>query len=53
MKNRISIRRNKNELDHDLSKSYNDMSEEEKHTFWYGYFEKSFYDKKERHAEHG
>ncbi|MCU5305682.1 excinuclease ABC subunit UvrA, partial [Bacillus toyonensis] len=26
--------------------SYNDMSEEEKHTFWYGYFEKSFYDKK-------
>ena len=46
MKNRISIRRNKNELGHDLSKSYNDMSEEEKHTFWYGYFEKSFYDKK-------
>ncbi len=43
----------KNELGHDLSKSYNDMSEEEKHTFWYGYFEKSFYDKKERHAEHG
>lgn len=36
----------KNELGHDLSKSYNDMSEEEKHTFWYGYFEKSFYDKK-------
>lgn len=35
----------KNELGHDLSKSYNDMSEE-KHTFWYGYFEKSFYDKK-------
>ena len=22
------------------------MSDEEKHTFWYGYFEKSFYDKK-------
>lgn len=42
----------KNELGHDLSKSYNDMSEE-KHTFWYGYFEKSFYDKKERRAEHG
>lgn len=36
----------KNELGHDLSKSYNEMSEEEKHTFWYGYFEKSFYDKK-------
>ena len=36
----------KNELGHDLSKSYNDMSKEEKHTFWYGYFEKSFYDKK-------
>ncbi|OOQ92279.1 ATP-binding cassette domain-containing protein [Bacillus cereus] len=36
----------KNELGHDLSKSYNDMSEEEKHTFWYGYFDKSFYDKK-------
>ncbi|HDX9656887.1 TPA: ATP-binding cassette domain-containing protein [Bacillus toyonensis] len=36
----------KNELGHDLSKSYNDMSEEEKQTFWYGYFEKSFYDKK-------
>lgn len=29
------------------------MSEEEKHTFWYGYFEKSFYDKKERRADHG
>ncbi|MGE7632706.1 ATP-binding cassette domain-containing protein [Bacillus paramycoides] len=36
----------KNELGHDLTKSYNDMSDEEKHTFWYGYFEKSFYDKK-------
>ncbi|MFD6510914.1 ATP-binding cassette domain-containing protein [Bacillus sp. NPDC060175] len=36
----------KNEIGHDLSKSYNDMSEEEKHTFWYGYFDKSFYDKK-------
>lgn len=35
----------KNELGHDLTKSYNDMSDEEKHTFWYGYFEKSFYDK--------
>ncbi|SES10593.1 ATP-binding cassette domain-containing protein [Psychrobacillus sp. OK032] len=35
-----------NELGLDLTKSYNDMSEEEKHTFWYGYFEKSFYDKK-------
>lgn len=36
----------KNELGHDLTKSYNGMSEEEKHTFWYGYFDKSFYDKK-------
>lgn len=36
----------KNELGFDLTKSYNEMSEEEKHTFWYGYFEKSFYDKK-------
>jgi excinuclease UvrABC ATPase subunit len=36
----------KNELGHDLTKSYNDMSEGEKHTFWYGYFDKSFYDKK-------
>lgn len=35
----------KNELGQDLTKSYNDMSDEEKHTFWYGYFEKSFYDK--------
>ena len=35
----------KNELGHDLSKSYNEMTDEEKHTFWYGYFEKSFYDK--------
>ncbi len=36
----------KNELGHDLTKSYNTMTDEEKHTFWYGYFEKSFYDKK-------
>ncbi|WP_028776555.1 ATP-binding cassette domain-containing protein [Shimazuella kribbensis] len=36
----------KNELGHDLTKSYNELSDEEKHTFWYGYFEKSFYDKK-------
>lgn len=36
----------KNELGHDLTKSYNEMSDEEKHTFWYGYFEQSFYDKK-------
>ncbi|MDQ0268572.1 ATP-binding cassette domain-containing protein [Cytobacillus purgationiresistens] len=36
----------KNELGHDLTKSYNEMSDAEKHTFWYGYFEKSFYDKK-------
>ena len=36
----------KNELGFDLTKSYHEMSDEEKHTFWYGYFEKSFYDKK-------
>ncbi|MEH7123689.1 ATP-binding cassette domain-containing protein [Bacillus sp. JJ1773] len=36
----------KNELGQDLTKSYHEMSDEEKHTFWYGYFEKSFYDKK-------
>lgn len=36
----------KNELGYDLTKSYNGMSDEEKHVFWYGYFEKSFYDKK-------
>jgi len=35
----------KNELGHDLSKSYNEMTEAEKHTFLYGYWEKSFYDK--------
>jgi len=35
----------KNELGQDLSKSYNEMSEAEKHTFLYGYWEKSFYDK--------
>jgi excinuclease UvrABC ATPase subunit len=35
----------KNELGHDISKSYNEMTEEEKHTFLYGYWEKSFYDK--------
>ena len=35
----------KNEIGHDLTKSYNEMTDEEKHTFWYGYFEKSFYDK--------
>ncbi|MCM3710148.1 ATP-binding cassette domain-containing protein [Sporosarcina luteola] len=35
----------KNELGHDLTKSYNEMSDKEKHTFWYGYFEKSFYDR--------
>ncbi|MFZ7945782.1 MULTISPECIES: ATP-binding cassette domain-containing protein [Bacillaceae] len=36
----------KNELGFDLTKSYNEMSDAEKHIFWYGYFEKSFYDKK-------
>ncbi|MBT2727579.1 ATP-binding cassette domain-containing protein [Bacillus sp. ISL-75] len=35
----------KNELGFDLTKSYNEMSKEEKHIFWYGYFEKTFYDK--------
>lgn len=35
----------KNELGHDMSKSYNEMSEAEKHTFLFGYWEKSFYDK--------
>ncbi|WP_088041525.1 ATP-binding cassette domain-containing protein [Bacillus sp. EAC] len=35
----------KNELGHDISKSYNDMTEAEKNTFLYGYWEKSFYDK--------
>ena len=35
----------KNELGHDISKSYNDMTDEEKHIFLYGYWEKSFYDK--------
>ncbi|MFF2015451.1 ATP-binding cassette domain-containing protein [Paenibacillus sp. NPDC058177] len=35
----------KNELGQDLSKSYNELTEAEKHTFLYGYWEKSFYDK--------
>jgi excinuclease UvrABC ATPase subunit len=35
----------KNELGLDISKSFNEMTEEEKHTFLYGYWEKSFYDK--------
>ncbi|WP_438350754.1 ATP-binding cassette domain-containing protein [Paenibacillus sp. FA6] len=35
----------KNELGHDMSKSYNEMTEAEKHTYLYGYWEKSFYDK--------
>ncbi|MGO4498371.1 ATP-binding cassette domain-containing protein [Paenibacillus sp. 2RAB27] len=34
-----------NELGHDISKSYNEMTEAEKNTFLYGYWEKSFYDK--------
>jgi len=33
------------ELGQDISKSYYDMTEEEKHTFLYGYWDKSFYDK--------
>ncbi|MFJ7977040.1 ATP-binding cassette domain-containing protein [Peribacillus sp. NPDC096379] len=36
----------KNELGQDISKSYHEMTEAEKHTFLYGYWEKSFYDKK-------
>ncbi len=35
----------KNELGQDISKSYTEMTEAEKHTFLYGYWEKSFYDK--------
>lgn len=35
----------KNELGQDISKSYHEMTEAEKHTFLYGYWEKSFYDK--------
>ncbi|MBM7693525.1 excinuclease UvrABC ATPase subunit [Peribacillus deserti] len=35
----------KNELGQDISKSYNEMTEAEKQTFLYGYWEKSFYDK--------
>jgi excinuclease UvrABC ATPase subunit len=35
----------KNELGQDISKSFNEMNEAEKHTFLYGYWEKSFYDK--------
>ncbi|MEO4055182.1 ATP-binding cassette domain-containing protein [Solibacillus sp. CAU 1738] len=35
----------KNELGLDMSKSFNDMTEDEKHTYLYGYWEKSFYDK--------
>lgn len=35
----------KKELGQDISKSYNEMTDAEKHTFLYGYWEKSFYDK--------
>jgi excinuclease UvrABC ATPase subunit len=35
----------KNDLGQDISKSYNEMTDSEKHTFLYGYWEKSFYDK--------
>ncbi|WP_285767270.1 ATP-binding cassette domain-containing protein [Peribacillus sp. SI8-4] len=35
----------KHELGHDLSKSYKEMTDAEKRTFLYGYWEKSFYDK--------
>ncbi|MEH7332327.1 ATP-binding cassette domain-containing protein [Neobacillus drentensis] len=35
----------KNELGQDISKSYNEMTDAEKHTFLYGYWENSFYDK--------
>jgi len=35
----------KNELGQDISKSFNEMTEEEMNTFLYGYWENSFYDK--------
>lgn len=35
----------KNELGHDMGKSFNEMSDAEKNTFLYGYWEKSFYDR--------
>lgn len=35
----------KNELGQDISKSYDKMTNEEKHTFLYGYWEQSFYDR--------
>lgn len=35
----------KSELGQDISKSYNEMTAEEKHIFLYGYWEQSFYDK--------
>ncbi|MCR2822782.1 ATP-binding cassette domain-containing protein [Lederbergia panacisoli] len=35
----------KNELGQDISKSYNELSEAERHTFLYGFWETSFYDK--------
>ncbi|MGE7915646.1 ATP-binding cassette domain-containing protein [Lysinibacillus xylanilyticus] len=35
----------KNELGHDISKSYNEMTAAEKHIFLFGYWEESFYDK--------
>ncbi|MBV7506621.1 ATP-binding cassette domain-containing protein [Bacillus sp. sid0103] len=35
----------KNELGQDISKSFNEMTDAEKQTFLYGYWEKSFYDK--------
>ncbi|MER2120182.1 MAG: ATP-binding cassette domain-containing protein [Solibacillus sp.] len=38
----------KNELGQDISKSYNEMTEAEKETFLYGYWENSFYDKAEK-----
>lgn len=38
----------KNELGQDISKSYNEMTEAEKDTFLYGYWENSFYDKADK-----
>lgn len=38
----------KNELGQDISKSYNEMTEAEKYTFLYGYWENSFYDKADK-----
>lgn len=43
----------KNELGHDISKSYNDMTEQEKHTFYMGIGISPFMTKQPKHKEHG